>query len=102
VCQAICVNPDIEYSVIKQADKHYVIASDRLESMRELLKQDLEVCARVPGSALAETTYVHPLDGRELKVLPGTHVTTESGTGLVHTAPAHGTIQPRSCLTPTL
>ncbi|ELR12836.1 isoleucine-tRNA ligase [Acanthamoeba castellanii str. Neff] len=90
---AICVNPNIEYSVVKttdQHDKHYVIASDRLQAMQELLKQEIEVCARLPGSSLADTIYVHPLDGRELKVLPGTHVTTESGTGLVHTAPAHG------------
>lgn len=63
--------------------------------MQELLKQEIEVCARLPGSSLADTIYVHPLDGRELKVLPGTHVTTESGTGLVHTAPAHGTPPPQ-------
>jgi isoleucyl-tRNA synthetase len=63
--------------------------------MQELLKQEIEVCARLPGSSLADTVYVHPLDGRELKVLPGTHVTTESGTGLVHTAPAHGTPSPQ-------
>ena len=52
----------------------------------------------VAGSALKGTTYAHPLkamsglDGaeKELPVLCGAHVSMETGTGLVHTAPGHG------------
>lgn len=42
------------------------------------------------GTALESATYRHPLSGEELPFLMGSHVTSEKGTGLVHTAPAHG------------
>ena len=42
------------------------------------------------GSDLIGTTYAHPITGETLPFLPGSHVNTEKGTGLVHTAPAHG------------
>ena len=42
------------------------------------------------GSSLSSATYSHPLTGEELPFLAGSHVTADKGTGLVHTAPAHG------------
>jgi isoleucyl-tRNA synthetase len=45
----------------------------------------------MPGSDLVGTTYTHPLYDRTSPVLAGgDYITTESGTGLVHTAPGHG------------
>lgn len=42
------------------------------------------------GTALQEVKYRHPLTNEELPFLSGDHVTPNKGTGLVHTAPAHG------------
>jgi len=39
---------------------------------------------------LDEAKYLHPITKQRLPFLPGQHVTTNVGTGLVHTAPAHG------------
>lgn len=71
------------------------------EGLRETLQQKL-ACSftqllTLPGSALEGCTYRHPLAGlggvldRESPVVVGgDYITTESGTGLVHTAPGHG------------
>lgn len=50
-----------------------------------------EIVTTMPGSDLIGTTYTHPLYDRNSPVLAGgDYITTESGTGLVHTAPGHG------------
>lgn len=50
-----------------------------------------QVLATFKGSTLEGCTYTHPLYGRESPVvIGGDYITTESGTGLVHTAPGHG------------
>lgn len=42
------------------------------------------------GGILRDTFYYHPLTEEELQFLPAQHVTLDKGTGLVHSAPAHG------------
>lgn len=42
------------------------------------------------GQELGDAKYLHPITKQCLPFLPGPHVTTSVGTGLVHTAPAHG------------
>lgn len=42
------------------------------------------------GQELGEAKYLHPITKQSLPFVPGHHVTTNVGTGLVHTAPAHG------------
>ncbi len=89
---AICVGPEIEYSLVKtENQKLYVVAKSRVEALKELLGFDkLEVIQTVFGWELEGATYLHPLYDRVSPVILGDHVTTEDGTGLVHTAPGHG------------
>ena len=49
-----------------------------------------EVVAKTKGSALSGLIFRHPFYERQSPVFVGEHVTDESGTGLVHTAPGHG------------
>ena len=42
------------------------------------------------GEALENVQCRHPFKEKNVPIICGSHVTTESGTGLVHTAPAHG------------
>ena len=89
---AIAVGPDIEYQVIKtEAGKLYLCAKSRVESLVELLEfSKTDVIKTLLGSDLEGLTYKHPLYDRVSPVILGDHVTTEDGTGLVHTAPGHG------------
>lgn len=68
-----------------------VIASDLVAPLAEKLGVPLSTLCTAPGSAFEGCTYRHPLAGRESPVvIGGDYITTESGTGLVHTAPGHG------------
>lgn len=93
---AVAVNPDLTYAVVEvESDPHHpkslIVAADLVERLSATLGKQLTVKATVPGKALEHSTYRHPLFDRESPVvIGGDYVTTESGTGLVHTAPGHG------------
>lgn len=71
--------------------KYLIVAADLVERLSATLGMQLSVKATVKGSQLEHSTYRHPLFERESPiVIGGDYVTTESGTGLVHTAPGHG------------
>lgn len=91
----VAVNADLTYAVVEVASgepfQYLIIAKDLVERMTQVLGSDLTVKAEVKGAALEHSTYRHPLFDRESPILiGGDYVTTESGTGLVHTAPGHG------------
>ncbi|WP_405343636.1 isoleucine--tRNA ligase [Ruminococcus sp.] len=88
---AICVGPRYEYSVIKCGDEYYVMATDLYENaMAEAELTDYEVVATIKGAELEYMKTQHPFLDRESLLIVGEHVTLESGTGCVHTAPGHG------------
>eukprot|EP01103_Thecamoeba_quadrilineata_P011823 TRINITY_DN2918_c0_g1_i1.p1 TRINITY_DN2918_c0_g1~~TRINITY_DN2918_c0_g1_i1.p1 ORF type:complete len:795 (-),score=126.92 TRINITY_DN2918_c0_g1_i1:506-2890(-) len=90
---AICVNEDLEYSLVESAGgDHWLIASDRVESVETKLGGgELRVKEAVNGKELVGCRYQRPLCGAgEGMVVAARHVTSASGSGLVHTAPGHG------------
>lgn len=88
---AICVGPRYEYSVIQCGDEYYVMATDLYENaMAEAELSDYQVVATVKGAELEYMKARHPFLDRESLLIVGEHVTLESGTGCVHTAPGHG------------
>lgn len=88
---AICVGPSFDYAVIKCGDEYYVMAEELYKSaMEDAEKTDYEVVATIKGSELEYMKTAHPFMERESVVILGDHVTLESGTGCVHTAPGHG------------
>ena len=88
---AICVGPRYDYSVIRCGDEYYVMATELYEkAMAEAELTDYEVVASVKGSELEYMKTQHPFLDRESLLIVGEHVTLESGTGCVHTAPGHG------------
>lgn len=89
----MCYNPDIKYAIIKDpgGPKSYIIASDVIDNLSKLLQINFEIVEAIPGEVLSKVKYVHPIfKDRDLKFLPSSHTTSTKGTGLVHTAPAHG------------
>lgn len=93
---AIAVNPDLVYAVVEDAKsissaKYLIVANDLVTRLAETLETTLTVKTTLLGAELEHTVYRHPLYARESEILiGGDYVTTESGTGLVHTAPGHG------------
>jgi isoleucyl-tRNA synthetase len=90
---AVSVNGALDYAICRRGDGsgHLVVAAELVESLRTSLGLALEPLLTVKGSELEGIVYRHPLYGRTAPVvLGGDYITTESGTGLVHTAPGHG------------
>jgi isoleucyl-tRNA synthetase len=92
---AVALNPDLTYAVVETDGscqyKYLIVAKDLVEKLSETFGVNLTIKTIITGKNLERTTYRHPLYDRESEiVIGGDYVTTESGTGLVHTAPGHG------------
>ncbi len=88
---ALCFSPKLTYAVVESPQFGYLlIAADLREQLEKVLETPLEVKATLPGSALEHSQGQHPLYDRTSLCVLGDYVTTESGTGIVHTAPGHG------------
>ncbi|KAI7906731.1 tRNA synthetases class I-domain-containing protein [Cokeromyces recurvatus] len=90
--KAISVHPQLKYSLVEVQDKvYYIIGSDRVEAFKqETNMETIKVLDEVLGKDLLGSVYQHPLNQQIMPIIGGEHVTAESGTGLVHTAPDHG------------
>ncbi|RZC33056.1 isoleucine--tRNA ligase, mitochondrial, partial [Asbolus verrucosus] len=91
--QAVCYNPALSYSLVKNPkdDSLYILASDLIENLSQTLNYKLEIVDSLHSETLSHCTYIHPLyKEKELNFIAATHATSAKGTGLVHTAPAHG------------
>jgi len=88
---AITVSPRFEYSLVKLGGRVTIVASELLETVASKTDATPEVLATVKGDELVGLQYQHTLCDRRCPIISGDHVTLEDGTGLVHTAPGHGT-----------
>ena len=97
---AVSVNERLEYAICAieaqgdnpaPAASHLVVAAELRESLETSLGLTLKPLVSVKGAALEGLQYRHPLLERTSPVvIGGDYITTEAGTGLVHTAPGHG------------
>lgn len=88
---AVCLNPELDYSVVRVNAEKYVVAQGLLEALeKELEWSDYEILETFKGQELEHIVTQHPLYDRESVVILGEHVTLDAGTGCVHTAPGHG------------
>jgi len=89
--EAVSVHPEFDYRLVLTAKGVLILAAELADAClaRYGLTADA-VISTVKGAALEHLPLDHPFLGRSVPVICGEHVTTETGTGLVHTAPAHG------------
>ena len=88
---AICVGPNYEYSLLKANGEYYVMATDLAPvAMADAGITDYVTVGIIRGDELEYMKTAHPFIDRTSLVIVGDHVTLESGTGCVHTAPGHG------------
>jgi len=93
--QAISVGADLDYvlvQVVCESGPVRLVCSQLLvESvMQRLAFEDYQQLATCQGKQLENIVARHPFYDRDIPVLLGEHVTTDAGTGCVHTAPDHG------------
>ncbi len=89
---AITVHPELEYVAFMVDGPVYIVARPLLDSLRETLdgwKQG-SIIASFAGRTLEGSKAAHPFYARDSVVTLGDYVTTDIGTGCVHTAPGHG------------
>jgi isoleucyl-tRNA synthetase len=89
---AVSVNGALDYALCATEEgRHLLVAAELRESLQATLGLSLRPVLQIKGADLEGIVYRHPLLERTSPVvLGGDYITTESGTGLVHTAPGHG------------
>ncbi|HHB91833.1 MAG TPA: isoleucine--tRNA ligase [Thioploca sp.] len=94
--EAVALHPELEYSVVQCEGGQY--GTERLVIAEAMLRDTMlrygiehyHVVAYCQGKDLENLQLQHPFYDRQVPIILGKHVTTEAGTGAVHTAPVHG------------
>ncbi|MGP4080309.1 isoleucine--tRNA ligase [Pseudalkalibacillus sp. R45] len=87
----IAVHPDYNYVVVETGGEKYLVAEDLLDELAEVLEwESPNVLKQLKGTELDQVVAQHPFYDRDSLMMLSDHVTTDSGTGCVHTAPGHG------------
>ncbi|AWL12673.1 Isoleucine--tRNA ligase [Saliniradius amylolyticus] len=93
--QAIAVSPKLEYCLVQaeteQGKQRFILASELVKDCMDRFGIDhYHALGYCKGAALDKLKVEHPFYDRHSLMILGDHVTTDSGTGCVHTAPGHG------------
>ncbi|AOS45872.1 Isoleucine--tRNA ligase [Lacunisphaera limnophila] len=89
---AIALHPEVDYAVADLGTERIIVASALLSSVASSAKIEPQpsVVLTIPGAKLEKLQARHPFIDRASPVVLADYVTTDSGTGAVHTAPGHG------------
>lgn len=93
--QAVSLNPDLDYVVVQFAwrgiQQRVLLAQDLVVSaLQRWGVESHQIVGRFKGAVLEKQLLQHPFYSRQVPLILGDHVTTDAGTGAVHTAPDHG------------
>ncbi len=89
--QAVALNAELAYVVVQTPTERLILAEALYESVLQRAEiSEFSIIARFTGAALEGLLLQHPFYARHVPVILGEHVTTDAGTGAVHTAPGHG------------
>ncbi|HHY52258.1 MAG TPA: isoleucine--tRNA ligase [Clostridiales bacterium] len=88
---AICLGPRYEYVVVSANGEYYIMAKELVAStMQAAGITEYTILGSATGKELELSVCRHPFLDRDSLIIVGDHVTLDSGTGCVHTAPGHG------------
>ncbi|HKV94545.1 MAG TPA: isoleucine--tRNA ligase [Candidatus Angelobacter sp.] len=88
---AVAFHPDLEYVALEQGDDVYIVADALANATKDAVKlHHANKIAHFPGRKLEFATFAHPFLDRQILGVLADYVTTDQGTGAVHTAPSHG------------
>ena len=88
---AVCLHPEFTYLLVEADGAQYLLAEERLAPCAALFGwNEPKILGRATGAQLEGLTARHPFYDRQSPLTLGLHVTLDTGTGCVHTAPGHG------------
>ncbi|MBQ0756016.1 MAG: isoleucine--tRNA ligase, partial [Amphritea sp.] len=89
--QAVSLNAELNYVLVQAGSERLLVVEELVEdAMQRYGIDDYAVVGRCQGAALENQQLHHPFYDKQVPVILGDHVTTDAGTGAVHTAPDHG------------
>ncbi|MFZ4076800.1 MAG: isoleucine--tRNA ligase [Legionellaceae bacterium] len=89
--EAVCLNAQVDYALVQTEACYFIVAEPLVASFMKRIQQEVYTLeGTVKGAQFEHLLLKHPFYDREVPVILGEHVTIETGTGAVHTAPAHG------------
>ncbi|TCT14722.1 isoleucyl-tRNA synthetase [Bibersteinia trehalosi] len=89
--KAISLNAELDYQLVQFGDERLILAKELVESVQKAVGvESVEVLGEAKGAELELLQFQHPFYDYSVPFILGDHVTTDGGTGLVHTAPDHG------------
>jgi len=92
--RAVSIHPEFEYVLVQAGPRQLIVAKDLLPQMQKRVGEamaDARILKTFLGSQLENLTLKHPFnEPGEVPLILGEHVTLDTGTGAVHTAPGHG------------
>lgn len=90
--EAVALHPELEYSLVKiDAGRAIILLNELLtDCLHRYGYENAQILATFPGKKLEKLRLFHPFYEKQVPIIVGDHVTTDAGTGAVHTAPAHG------------
>lgn len=88
--EAVSVHPELTYDLVETEKGALILVRELAEAALKRYALEGTRVGSCTGDKLDQILLRHPFQSRDVAIICGTHVTTEAGTGLVHTAPAHG------------
>jgi isoleucyl-tRNA synthetase len=95
--QALNVHPEVTYNLVDTPRGLLILAADLQEACLKRYALEGKTVASCKGKALENIRFKHPFYEREAPVYLGEYVTLDTGTGIVHSAPAYGVEDFESC-----
>ncbi len=88
---ACAFHPEFDYDVVRSGEEHFILVHELAAKVMEAVgRPDWTLARTVKGADLEGVIFAHPVFGRDSRAVLADYVTTEDGTGIVHTAPGHG------------
>ena len=88
--EAVSAHPEFDYDLIETPKGALILVHELADACLKRYGLEGAVVGSAKGKMLEHVLLKHPFQDRDVAIICGTHVTLEAGTGLVHTAPAHG------------
>src|SRR5207244_1602912 len=95
--QALNIHPELTYNLVETEKGLLILAAELQEACLKRYQLAGKTLASCKGKALEHIRFRHPFYDREAPIYLGEYVTLDSGTGIVHSAPAYGVEDFESC-----
>lgn len=89
--EAVALHPELDYVLVDTGDEYLLLAQALAENAISRYGVEATIVGQTfSGGELEGLKAQHPFYDKQVPIILGDHVTTDAGTGAVHTAPAHG------------